>query len=196
MAALLVAAATPSPCIPLLPPLLPLATIASRRWFLLGRPVLLAGLPCLPLRWALLWLAGLASAAIPIELASRHLLSDLALAALIAFPHGRSANRGRLRPAVLLVAALAGALWCPATGLPVVVADDSGCGEVIASTGGGLVVRGEAGALQSALAHILSAPDHWRAAACHAANHVRSLYAPSIVCAQLEAVYQEMAAAA
>ena len=32
-------------------------------------------------------------------------------------------------------------------GTPVVVADDSGCGEVIAATGGGLVVQGDADAL-------------------------------------------------
>jgi glycosyltransferase involved in cell wall biosynthesis len=80
-------------------------------------------------------------------------------------------------------------------GTPVVVANDSGCGEVIASTGGGLVVQGDAGALRSAIDHILEAPAHWRAAAEEAARRVRALYAPDVVCAQLEQVYREMAAA-
>jgi glycosyltransferase involved in cell wall biosynthesis len=81
-------------------------------------------------------------------------------------------------------------------GTPVVVADDSGCGEVIGATGGGLVVRGEVEALRSAIAHVLSAPDHWRAAAAVAARRVRSLYSPEVVCARLEELYAEMAAAA
>ena len=81
------------------------------------------------------------------------------------------------------------------SGTPVVVADDSGCGEVIAATGGGLVVPGERDALRSAIEHILGAPAHWRAAARHAAERVKALYARDVVCAQLEDVYAEMAAA-
>ena len=75
------------------------------------------------------------------------------------------------------------ALLC---GTPVVVADDSGCGEVIASTGGGLVVRGDVEALRSAIAHVLDAGAHWKAAASEAAKRVRATYAPDVVCAQLE----------
>jgi len=80
-------------------------------------------------------------------------------------------------------------------GSPVVVTDDSGCGEVIGATGGGLVVRGDVESLRSAIDHVLRAPEHWRAAAAEAAVRVRSLYAPDVVCAQIETLYQEMAAA-
>ena len=80
-------------------------------------------------------------------------------------------------------------------GTPVVVADDSGCGEVIAAMGGGLVVKGEADTLQSAIDHILDAPAHWRAAAGEAAKRVKACYAPDVVCAQLEQVYTQMARA-
>jgi len=79
-------------------------------------------------------------------------------------------------------------------GTPVVVANDSGCGEVIAAAGGGLVVQGDADALRSAIDHILDAPAHWRAAAAEAATRVRAMYAPDVVCAQLERVYQDMVA--
>lgn len=71
-------------------------------------------------------------------------------------------------------------------GTPVVVANDSGCGEVIASTGGGLVVPGEIGALTSAIEHLLDAPQHWRAAAAEAARRVRAMCDPDVVCGQLE----------
>jgi glycosyltransferase involved in cell wall biosynthesis len=80
-------------------------------------------------------------------------------------------------------------------GTPVVVADDSGCGEVIAATGGGLVVGGNADSLRSAIAHILDAPAHWRAAAGEAAKRVKARYAPDVICAQLEQVYTELAGA-
>jgi glycosyltransferase involved in cell wall biosynthesis len=80
-------------------------------------------------------------------------------------------------------------------GTPVVVADDSGCGEVIASTGGGLVTRGDAAAMRAAIAEVLAAPDRWREAAADAACRVRARYAPDAVCAELEAMYAEMAGA-
>ena len=78
-------------------------------------------------------------------------------------------------------------------GTPVVVADDSGCGEVVTRTGGGLVVKGEVEAVSSAIATILSAPAHWRIAAKRAADCIRRLYAPDVVCTQLEVLYAEMA---
>jgi len=78
-------------------------------------------------------------------------------------------------------------------GTPVVVADDSGCGEVIAAMGGGLVVKGEAESLRSAIDHILDAPAHWKAAAAEAAKRVKARYASDVVCAQLEEVYAELA---
>lgn len=77
-------------------------------------------------------------------------------------------------------------------GTPVVVADDSGCGEVVAATGGGLVVKGEADSLRSAIDHILDAPAHWRAAAAEAAKRVKARYASDVVCAQLEHVYTDV----
>lgn len=80
-------------------------------------------------------------------------------------------------------------------GTPVVVANDSGCGEVVASMGGGLVVQGDAAALQSAIDHILAAPEHWRAAAAEAARRIRGTCAPDVVCAQLEDLYRGMVAA-
>ena len=78
-------------------------------------------------------------------------------------------------------------------GTPVVVADDSGCGEVIAAMGGGLVVKGEAESLRSAIDHILDAHAHWKAAAAEAAKRVKARYASDVVCAQLEEVYAELA---
>jgi glycosyltransferase involved in cell wall biosynthesis len=80
-------------------------------------------------------------------------------------------------------------------GTPVVVADDSGCGEVIAATGGGLVVRGDGDAVCAALAQILGARSHWREAAARSAERVRALYAPDVVSARLERVYHEVVAA-
>jgi glycosyltransferase involved in cell wall biosynthesis len=77
-------------------------------------------------------------------------------------------------------------------GTPVVVADDSGCGEVIAATGGGLVVKGDADSLRSAIDHILDAPAHWGAAAVEAAKRVKARYAADVVCAQIEQVYLDV----
>jgi glycosyltransferase involved in cell wall biosynthesis len=100
-------------------------------------------------------------------------------AAVVAYP-GRDEIFG-------LVAAEALAL-----GVPVVVADDSGCGELVAELGGGAVVRaGEVAALASALDAILAAPATWRAAAATAAVRVRERLAPTAVCEQLEALYRE-----
>ena len=77
-------------------------------------------------------------------------------------------------------------------GTPVVVAGDSGCGEVVAAMGGGLVVDGDAESIRSAMAHILASPAHWREAAAQAARRVRARYAPDVVCAQLESVYRDV----
>lgn len=79
-------------------------------------------------------------------------------------------------------------------GTPVVVANDSGCGEVVAAMGGGRVVAGDAAAVRGAMEHILAAPAHWRDAAAQAAQRIRTTYAPDVVCAQLEAVYREILA--
>jgi glycosyltransferase involved in cell wall biosynthesis len=76
---------------------------------------------------------------------------------------------------------------------PVIVADDSGCGEVVARTGGGARVPvGDAAALAWAIDAVLTTPERWRAAAVDAADRVRALYGPDVVCAQLEQMYRDM----
>ena len=81
-------------------------------------------------------------------------------------------------------------------GTPVVVSDDSGCGEVIRAIGGGLVVPGTIDAVAAAIASLLDSPAQWRATAAEAARRVRARYAPDVVCAELEDMYADMAAAA
>jgi glycosyltransferase involved in cell wall biosynthesis len=84
------------------------------------------------------------------------------------------------------------ALLC---GTPVVVADDSGCGELIGSTGGGEVVRaGDAGALAAGLRSILAEPEAWRARAREAAARVRARFGADVVAEELEAVYRRVIA--
>ena len=78
-------------------------------------------------------------------------------------------------------------------GTPVVVADDSGCGEIIRQTGGGIVAPlGNAGALADAIRHVLEAPDRWRQAASDAALQVRSRFSGAAVAEQLDAVYRDV----
>ena len=80
-------------------------------------------------------------------------------------------------------------------GTPVIVGNDSGCAEVVRSTGGGtLVPIGDSDALARAIEQILDDLESWRAAAVAAARVVRSTYSQDAVCAQLERVYQEMIA--
>ena len=81
------------------------------------------------------------------------------------------------------------------SGTPVIVADDSGCGEIIGGTGGGLVVPvGSHEALARAIDSVLNMPAEWRAAASHAALRVRTLYGDDAVCAELEQVYRSVIA--
>lgn len=82
-------------------------------------------------------------------------------------------------------------------GTPVVVANDSGCGEVIATTGGGLCVPpGAVEPLAAALRAILAAQRRWRAAACDAAGTIRALYGDDPIAERVEAVYREIAVTA
>jgi glycosyltransferase involved in cell wall biosynthesis len=82
-------------------------------------------------------------------------------------------------------------------GTPVVVADDSGCGEIVGATGGGRVVPlGDAHALADAIDAVLDDPPYWRAAAADAAGRVRAAYGDDVVCAALEELYGEMIASA
>ena len=78
-------------------------------------------------------------------------------------------------------------------GTPVVVADDSGCGEVISSVGGGAVVpAGDVEALMSAIAAALDDPERHRSGAIEAAARVRERYSRDAVCRALEEVYLEL----
>lgn len=82
------------------------------------------------------------------------------------------------------------ALLC---GTPVVVSNDSGCGEVIQRVGGGIAVPPrDPVALAGALGRVLGAPGEWRTAAESAAARVRTLFAPAVTAADLEAVYLRM----
>ena len=80
-------------------------------------------------------------------------------------------------------------------GTPVIVGNDSGCAEVVQTTGGGrLVPIGDSAALAGAIAQMLECREFWHAAAVSAARVVRTTYNQDAVCAQLEGVYQEMIA--
>jgi glycosyltransferase involved in cell wall biosynthesis len=72
------------------------------------------------------------------------------------------------------------------------VADDSGCGEVIGATGGGLVVPGSEDAMQQGIDTVLRHPAFWRAAAGTAAAIVRERFSADAVGAQLEDVYADV----
>ncbi len=83
------------------------------------------------------------------------------------------------------------------SGTPVIVADDSGCGEIVRATGGGQVAPlGDADALARAIDGMLDDPSRWRAAAADAQPRIRSTYGADVVCAQLDELYSEMVAAA
>jgi D-inositol-3-phosphate glycosyltransferase len=82
------------------------------------------------------------------------------------------------------------ALGC---GTPVVVGDDSGCGETVGTLDGGRVVRtGDVAALANALAEVLAAPGAWRPAAARGGAQVRQRYGADPVCGTLEHVYHEL----
>jgi glycosyltransferase involved in cell wall biosynthesis len=84
------------------------------------------------------------------------------------------------------------ALLC---GRPVVVCDDSGCGEVIPTTGGGIVIPyGDERTLASAIDSVLDGIEHWSAQAGAAASRVRALYGADPVCDRLETIYEEVCA--
>ena len=83
------------------------------------------------------------------------------------------------------------------SGTPAIVADDSGCGEVMRAMGGGPVVPlGDVDALARAIDGVLAAPSEWRAAAADAGRRVRAAYGGDVVCAQLEHLYGDMIASA
>jgi glycosyltransferase involved in cell wall biosynthesis len=78
-------------------------------------------------------------------------------------------------------------------GTPVIVADDSGCGEVINRTGGGEVVPlGDVGALTQAMGRMLNARSFWQTKTAMAADRIRAVYGEDVVCAEIEQLYAEM----
>jgi glycosyltransferase involved in cell wall biosynthesis len=78
-------------------------------------------------------------------------------------------------------------------GTPVIVCNDSGCGEVISSTGGGLIVSpGDVSALSAAIRTVLANADEWRKRAQVAACVVRRRFGSDVICDQLESLYYEV----
>jgi glycosyltransferase involved in cell wall biosynthesis len=81
------------------------------------------------------------------------------------------------------------------SGTPVVVAGDSGCGEIVRHTGGGQVVPpGDVDALARAIGAMLDAPAEWRAATGPAADRIRAAFGEDVVCARIERLYSDMVA--
>ena len=73
---------------------------------------------------------------------------------------------------------------------PVVVAGDSGCAEVVRTTGGGQVVPvGDTDATARAIREVLDNPAHWRSAAAEAGPRVRDTFGAETVCEHLERMY-------
>jgi glycosyltransferase involved in cell wall biosynthesis len=81
-------------------------------------------------------------------------------------------------------------------GTPVVVAGDSGCGEIIRATGGGQIVKaGDAMALADAIKVVIKDPVHWRGEAARAAAEVRNLFGNDAVCDRLVDLYRAILSA-
>jgi glycosyltransferase involved in cell wall biosynthesis len=79
-------------------------------------------------------------------------------------------------------------------GTPVIVADDSGCGEIISRIGGGEVVaHGNVDALTGAIERTLERRSPLAVEA--AADRIRAAYGAEVVCTALESVYRDMVAA-
>lgn len=84
------------------------------------------------------------------------------------------------------------ALLC---GTPVVVCNDSGCGEIVAQLGGGRIVPyGEPDTLAAAIDAILASPHAWTARVGAAAGQIRQRFAINPVCERFERMYREVLA--
>ena len=82
------------------------------------------------------------------------------------------------------------------SGTPVIVAGDSGCGEIVLQIGGGQVVPlGDVEALARAIGGMLDAPAESRAATGPAAGRIRAAFGEEVVCAGIEQLYREMVVA-
>jgi glycosyltransferase involved in cell wall biosynthesis len=77
-------------------------------------------------------------------------------------------------------------------GTPVVVSDDSGCGEVVGQLGGGLVVPGREAELARAIERVLDEQELWRGAARKAACAVRARFSAEAIGEQLEELYGDV----
>ena len=78
-------------------------------------------------------------------------------------------------------------------GTPVVVADDSGCGEILGTLPGVATVRvGDVEGLSRAMDGLLARGETGRDAARRGGDAVRQQFAPATVCAGLEAIYAEL----
>lgn len=82
------------------------------------------------------------------------------------------------------------ALMC---GSPVIVSNDSGCGEVIGTIGGGHIVPyGDVAILAGAIDSILDAADVWKQRARAAASRAQARFGAEVICEQIEAVYLDV----
>lgn len=107
-------------------------------------------------------------------------LAALAAADVVIYP-GKDEIFGLVALEALLVAT------------PPVVAADCGCGEVVARTGGGLVVpEGDVEAFASALRQVLENPRGWRARAQEGGEKVRLWIGEEVVAKQLEELYVDV----
>ena len=117
-------------------------------------------------------------------LRGRERLEALALADVVVYP-----SRDEVFGLVPLEALLAGT--------PVIVAGDSGCGEVVSAIGGGIVLEPlEAPSLAAAIESVLASCARWRRRAEAAATRVRESFGPDAVAARVAAAYDELAATA
>jgi glycosyltransferase involved in cell wall biosynthesis len=115
-------------------------------------------------------------------LTGRERLDALAAATVVVYP-----SRDEVFGLVPLEALLCGS--------PVVVCDDSGCGEVITITGGGQAVpHGDVGSLSAAIGAVLDDEEGWRNRARAAAIVARQRFGSDTICAQLESLYTTVVA--
>jgi glycosyltransferase involved in cell wall biosynthesis len=81
------------------------------------------------------------------------------------------------------------------SGTPVIVSDDSGCGEIIRAVGGGLLVPpGEPRAMAAAIDAVLGDLPRWRAEAARAGAEASRRFHPDLVASRLEEIYREAVA--